>query len=636
MTSLNTKIVGGVVVAGVVCAVTAAAGIFTTAQLDAGLRDARRSAELVRSHLHADMMQNAIRADAIAALQSIIMGSGFDIKKVAAEFEDHAAAFTQDMERAKSLAVDADVQEALGAIDGPLAAYQAVAKKIVDKAKTDAFGVQSEFSGFMKQFDVLEKAMRAASVKVEAAANARAEAHAAFARMAQMAMIALLLVGAAIAAALIYVSRRQVVRPLLDVTDVLDRLSGGDLTAEPAHAERKDEIGRMNRALHSFRQAVIERQEELQAADQREALEAERAKNDRIGQEQKRVQTQVVTSVAAGLERLAHGDLTFRIDDEFPPAYEALRNDFNVAVASLSDAIRSILGASASIRSGSSEITRAADDLSSRTQQQASSIEETAAALSEITSTVRTTADGANVAHAAVIAATDEMQTGDAVVRRAIDAMGDIEKSSNEIGQIIGVIDEIAFQTNLLALNAGVEAARAGESGRGFAVVAQEVRALAQRSAEAAREIKGLIGASTAQVSIGVDLVGQTGAVLGRLSDHVGKINGIVSDIAASARVQAAGLGEVNTAVDQMDRVTQQNAAMVEQTTAASHSLAREAEDLAHLMGKFRVEIANDPGQRPSIPVRPAARPVSPAPAVAVGGARALQAALAEENWEDF
>jgi len=247
------------------------------------------------------------------------------------------------------------------------------------------------------------------------------------------------------------------------------------------------------------------------------------------------------------------------------------------------------------------------------------------------------TADGADKAHSAVRAATDEVGAGGQVVQKAIDAMSKIEKSSSEIGQIIGVIDEIAFQTNLLALNAGVEAARAGESGRGFAVVASEVRALAQRSAEAAKEIKALISASTAQVSVGVDLVGQTGNVLGRLADHVGRISSIVSEIAASARGQASGLGEVNTAVDQMDRVTQQNAAMVEETTAASHSLAREAEDLTQLMGKFRVEIANDAGRQPKVAAKAlAARPQPRIVPARRGTARELQAALADEAWEEF
>jgi methyl-accepting chemotaxis protein len=233
-------------------------------------------------------------------------------------------------------------------------------------------------------------------------------------------------------------------------------------------------------------------------------------------------------------------------------------------------------------------------------------------------------------------------------VGNAVAAMSEIEKSSGQISQIIGVIDEIAFQTNLLALNAGVEAARAGEAGRGFAVVASEVRALAQRSADAAKEIKALISASTTQVASGVELVGETGRVLGRILVQVTEINGIVAEIAASAAEQSTGLAEVNTAVNQMDQLTQQNAAMVEQSTAASHSLAHEADALATLIGRFQVGGAATPatterqsqaaGHEPIRPA-PAAKPVRRSMLQALTGRGrnlAVKQAPAEESWEQF
>jgi methyl-accepting chemotaxis protein len=248
-----------------------------------------------------------------------------------------------------------------------------------------------------------------------------------------------------------------------------------------------------------------------------------------------------------------------------------------------------VTGSTAAIQSGTREISTASDDLSRRTEQQAASLEETAAALDEITATVKKSAEGATHAREVVAVADGDAKKSAIVVREAVEAMDAIAKSASQISQIIGVIDEIAFQTNLLALNAGVEAARAGDAGRGFAVVASEVRALAQRSAEAAKEIKGLISTSTTQVDHGVRLVAETGKSLERIMSQVAEINEVVGEIAAGAKEQATALQEVNTAINQMDQATQQNAAMVEQSTAASHSLSQETTQLSGLIGQFQV-----------------------------------------------
>ena len=293
----------------------------------------------------------------------------------------------------------------------------------------------------------------------------------------------------------------------------------------------------------------------------------------------------------------------------------------------------------AGITTGAGEISQASDDLSKRTEQQAASLEETAAALDQITATVRRTAAGARQASDAVTAAKGEAEHSGVVVTQAVSAMGQIEKSSQQISQIIGVIDEIAFQTNLLALNAGVEAARAGDAGRGFAVVAQEVRALAQRSAEAAKEIKGLISTSTQQVGQGVDLVGQTGKALQSIVAKVAEIDTLVSEISSSAQEQATGLAEVNTAVNQMDQVVQQNAAMVEQSTAASHSLANEAQEMARLVSRFQVgevaaaQTAPRPATARSTPAPSPVRALHRKVAASFGGAAA---AAQTDGWEEF
>jgi methyl-accepting chemotaxis protein len=298
-------------------------------------------------------------------------------------------------------------------------------------------------------------------------------------------------------------------------------------------------------------------------------------------------------------------------------------------------------GATEGIRSSTEEISVAADDLSRRTEQQAASLEQTAAALDQITATVRRSAAGAKQAQDVVAGAKTDAERSGAVVSQAVAAMGEIETSSREIGNIIGVIDEIAFQTNLLALNAGVEAARAGEAGKGVAVVAQEVRALAQRSAEAAKEIKALINTSTKQVEAGVNLVGQTGEALRGIVSKVAEIDELIAQISVSAQEQAGGLHEVNTAVNQMDQVTQQNAAMVEQTTAATHSLKSQTGELVRQVESFRTSAVRRSEPKPttriapapvaSPPPRPTMRPGSAAPP-----SRSSAAVALKEEWREF
>jgi methyl-accepting chemotaxis protein len=296
-----------------------------------------------------------------------------------------------------------------------------------------------------------------------------------------------------------------------------------------------------------------------------------------------------LTEIGAGLARLAQNNLEHGITKEFSPTFEKLRSDFNSAHENLVTTLSQIADSTNVIHAGTQQISAASDDLSHRTEQQAASLEETAAALDEITVTVKKTAEAASHAREVVATADGDAKKSAVVVRQAVEAMDAIAKSAQKISQIIGVIDEIAFQTNLLALNAGVEAARAGDAGPGFAVVASEVRALAQRSAEAAKEIKGLISASTTQVENGVKLVAETGKSLERIMAQVADINEVVSEIAAGAKEQATGLVEVNGAINQMDQVTQRNTAMVEESTAASHSLSQETEQLSSLIGQFRV-----------------------------------------------
>jgi methyl-accepting chemotaxis protein len=294
-----------------------------------------------------------------------------------------------------------------------------------------------------------------------------------------------------------------------------------------------------------------------------------------------------------GLKNLAAGDLQVCLDDTFSAQFAQIKNDFNETVDKLKETMQAVVSSATTIQSGTLEIAAASDDLSRRTEQQAASLEETAAALNQITATVRNSAEGAKHAREVVANADGDAKQGAIVVRQAVEAMDAIAKSSGQIGQIIGAIDEIAFQTNLLALNAGVEAARAGDAGKGFAVVASEVRALAQRASTAAKEIKGLVSNSTSHVDAGVKLVAETGKSLERIISQVSEINTVVANIAAGAQEQASSLQEVNTAITHMDETTQKNAAMVEETTAASHSLSQETHQLSTLIGQFKIEDAN-------------------------------------------
>jgi methyl-accepting chemotaxis protein len=425
------------------------------------------------------------------------------------------------------------------------------------------------------------------------------------------------------------------VRTLIPLTQTMKRMAGGDFTGDLPGLGRADEVGAMAAALEVFRASGIERGRlEAEAQNFQRNLDGRLRDMEAAHNLAGKTQKQVVETMAAALSRLADGDMSVRVSDAVHEDYKVLVNDFNSAVSSLETTLQNVRETVASVSGGSNEISSASEDLSRRTERQAASLEETAAALDEITATVRKTAQGAAQARDVVGQTQVDTERSGQVVRDAVDAMSAIEKSAKEIGNIIGVIDEIAFQTNLLALNAGVEAARAGDAGRGFAVVASEVRALAQRSAEAAKEIKTLIGASTQEVGRGVGLVGQTGDALTRIMVQIREINGVVVEIASSAAEQASGLHQVNTAVNQMDQVTQQNAAMVEQSTAAAHKLLTESNVLMDLVSRFK--LSNAQGRSVTPPPRQAAATAMKSYASRGGAARKPQAAPDEGGWESF
>jgi methyl-accepting chemotaxis protein len=389
-----------------------------------------------------------------------------------------------------------------------------------------------------------------------------------------------------------FVTFKRIIGGMDKIRHSMGEVADGHLDNEIALARNNDEIGDMGKALEVFRQgAIANRRLEQEAAENRKRAEAERIALQEKAEADAAERLRIATSgLAAGLKRLAGGDLAFQLNEAFAQDFEALRHDFNRSVSQLGTTLAEISGSISTLDTGTREIASGTDDLSKRTEQQAASLEQTAAALDEITVNVanssRRTEEAKDVAGRANRSAAESAQ----VVSHAEEAMRKIEESSQQISNIIGVIDEIAFQTNLLALNAGVEAARAGEAGKGFAVVAQEVRELAQRSAQAAKEIKGLIHNSSTEVESGVKLVRDAGTALKTISEFIVEINAHMESIATSAKEQSVGLAEVNTAVNQMDQTTQQNAAMVEQSNAASNTLANEAVRLRDLVSQFRLE----------------------------------------------
>ena len=577
---------------------SAGVGLLISFSLSHALEASARTGAMLRNHMEADMMHDALHSDVLAAVMSADPANGISIGDVKKDLEDHVQTFEAALDANGALVRTPEERQALADLKTPLEAYVGAARAIIEQAETDPAGAKAAMPGFKSQFSTLEDLMEAAGDKIEASAQTASDKAISKSRRSHILMFAVLGAAGAFALGLVFLARRILVEPIVAVTRATDRLAGGDLTVTPPYAERRDEIGAMARALGAFKEAMAGRQSEAEAAEQRRQIETERRYAEEIRAKAEAEQNAAMSAVSEALECLARGDLTHRIDDAIPASYRKLKDDFNQAIRQLEETMQVILDHAEGIKSGAGEISHASDDLSRRTERQAATLEETAAAVEEITTTVRKSADGARAADAAVTEAKTDAERGGEVAAQAIAAMSEIEASSSQIGRIIGVIDEIAFQTNLLALNAGVEAARAGESGKGFAVVASEVRALAQRSAQAAQEIKDLVEVSGRNVATGVDLVGQTGEALSLIVGKVGEINTLVRQIAASSQDQAAALGEVNLAVNEMDQVTQQNAAMVEQSTAASHSLARDALDLSSLVGRFRISPAIDTRRR--------------------------------------
>jgi methyl-accepting chemotaxis protein len=561
------------------------------------------------------------------------------------------AQFRKGYEEGKSLTSDNQAQQKrFEEIDALVKTWatEVLAKEIslrADKATAEQ-AIAMEAGGAGKKYmDAIRKIANEISAEEASLLEERSSASIAAANRTFWSIMTGVVTTVAITILALVLLSRTLISPIVSITASMRRLADGDERSEIPHRGRLDEIGGMAAAVEVFRENAVtnKRLEQEAAANRSQSDRNKEAEQQRIARDAEQLRL-ATTSLGDNLKRLAAGDLTCRIQTQFAPEYEALRTDFNATVEQLSTTIGAVTVSVDNMDSGTREISSGALDLSKRTEQQAASLEETAAALDEITANVSSSSKMTEEARGVAQAANQSAAKSAEVVSQAEEAMQRIEQSSQQISNIIGVIDEIAFQTNLLALNAGVEAARAGEAGKGFAVVAQEVRELAQRSAKAAKEIKGLIQTSTTEVEGGVKLVRDTGEALKTIGDYITRINGHMEAIATSSREQSTGLSEVNVAVNQMDQTTQQNAAMVEQSTAAAASLAQEAGKLRDLVANFRLDSAATTQasqlRRTAATMASASRP-APAPARSYAApvkARAAASAAAKpvDDWQEF
>jgi methyl-accepting chemotaxis protein len=467
---------------------------------------------------------------------------------------------------------------------------------------------------------------------------------------------------------------RRVTGPLLQIQQAMLKVAAGDFSVVLPGLERKDEIGQVANAVERFKVLADEKaraeadeamqRQKTEAGRQAQLAQAEAAAQAKVMEERAKTaeeQTQAVQALGVGLRKLSSGDLTYRLSGEFPEAYKELKDDFNSTMAQLQETIRALMESTSEVSSATAEISASTTDLSQRTEEQAASLEETSASMEEISVTVKKNAENAQQANQSAGATRMVADRGGQVVAQAVDAMARIEDSSRKISDIIGVIDEIARQTNLLALNAAVEAARAGEAGRGFAVVATEVRSLAQRSSQAAKDIKDLIVNSNGQVKEGVDLVNKAGMALNEIVESIKAVAGIVSDIATASIEQSTGIEQVNKALAQMDEATQQNSALVEENAATAKTLEQQARSMDERVSFFRLgatAVAQGASRGadapPPVPTRSSAAPAAakakpaapaqPAPAPAAprrGVVGRMQAAVAtafknDPDWSEF
>src|SRR5712691_10287686 len=538
-----------------------------------------------------------------------------DEKKIKIVASQTSAALSAVEEKLRALEAvkfeHAKSAENLAKLKSAVAGYMKQAKNVIEMADGDPASALMFMTGAERGFAAIEKLT---DEMTETSNDVRdreiAVANAELGR--QAVVLVAVMLGAVLVGCLVsLIVSRGIARPAVGLTAAIERMAQGDFDQMLPGLGRRDEIGGIAAAVGALKLKAVEKAnreaEEIMARHAREAEESAQRQQAEAAEER----AAVVRSLGEGLGKLAEGDLTFRLGDGFTDTYKQIRDDFNATIARLQETIEALAASVRDVASTAVEIASSTTDLSQRTEEQAASLEETSAAMEQISATVKNNAENARHANQLAAGTREVADRGGAVVAQAVGAMSRIEGSSRKISDIIGVIDEIARQTNLLALNAAVEAARAGEAGRGFAVVASEVRSLAQRSSQAAKDIKGLITNSSNQVKEGVDLVNRAGASLTEIVESIKKVAEIVSDIAAASGEQSSGIDQVSTALAQMDEVTQQNSALVEENAAAAKALERQSQAMDERVSLFRVgDVPSADAEPPPMPrVRPASAP---------------------------
>ncbi|MFW8635200.1 methyl-accepting chemotaxis protein [Cribrihabitans pelagius] len=574
---MKTRLIVSGVVSILATVILAALSVYSLWQSELELERQINVTEAVRHELTADMMHDAIEAEVVYGILIGPDGSAAKQKTIKAKLEVDTATFRRSVEELQKMDLEPDIRQMVVALAPIMEAFITEGEKVAKLAFSDTQAALAALPAFQQQYDALEVALEPLGKKIKSSAKETAEA----ARAHDMQLLYTLLGFSAAAVALMMYNAHKVTqtitKPIGRLREALHDVAEGDFKIRIADRMRADDFGEIARDIDAVSGRVIK------ALEEQNALRAE-------GE-------QVIDRLRRGLQQLSAGDFSARIETAFTGGYEALRENYNETVDKLNELLSQVVQASQGIQVQSGEIQSASDDLSARTESQAATLEQTAAALEQMTVSVNSSATNARQVEEAVETARNDVEHSGRVVEGAIAAMNEIEKSSDQISQIIGVIDDIAFQTNLLALNAGVEAARAGEVGRGFAVVASEVRALAQRSSDAAGEIKTLIGASSKNVEEGVEKVDGAGKALSAVVTQVASIAELVSGISSESAEQAQGLNEINIGVSQLDSVTQQNAAMVEQAGAAIRLMNSETTTLSSLVGQFTLRSSAAQGQ---------------------------------------
>ncbi|WP_225029793.1 methyl-accepting chemotaxis protein [Xinfangfangia pollutisoli] len=554
----------------VAIAVTAGLGLFSMWESNVGLTHQADANLAMRDSMYMDMLHDGIYAGVTSALLFAQRGEADHLAAAVDEVSENTGNLRRALEELAATPLPPELHDQIAATRGDVEAYAAAADQVAKQIRTDVAAAMADLPAFYAAFETLKASLGEVATSIEGFATQSARDLAAQNRMLMWVLVA---VSAATVLLVALGNRRvssNIMAPVERLRGALAQVAAGDFSIRIGAITRNDDIGAIARDIDMLTEAVSQamaRQQELQAESQ-----------------------MVIAALGQGLRDLAQGDLTRRITDGFGAEYEPLRQDFNDTMGRLAAMIADLVRAGDAIHRMSDDISRASGELSQRTESQAATLEETAAALEQLTSSVRSASENAQEVEQAMVNAKLEAEQSGRIVAGAVSAMTEIENSSGQIAQIIGVIDDIAFQTNLLALNAGVEAARAGEAGKGFAVVASEVRALAQRSSQAAKEIKTLIGASTDHIHRGVEQVNATGTALTTVLDQVARMAELVSNIAQGAVEQSQGLTEINTGVSALDRVTQQNAGMADKVGSASQMMNREAGTLAEVVARFRVD----------------------------------------------